>query len=32
MLFEYACHEGNGRNLSLMTGTAVEAGRVHPIP
>ena len=32
MLFEYACHEGNGRNLSLMTGTDVEAARVHPIP
>ena len=32
MLFEYACHEGNGRNLSLLTGTDVEAARVHPIP
>ena len=32
MLFEYACHEGNGRNLSLMTGIDVEAARVHPIP
>ena len=28
MLFEYACHEGNGRNLSLMTGTDVDAARV----
>ena len=31
MLFEYACHEGNGRNLSLMTGADLEAVRVHPI-
>ncbi len=31
ILFEYACHEGNGRNLSLMTGADVEAARVHPI-
>ena len=31
MLFEYACHEGNGANLSLMTGTDVDAVRVHPI-
>jgi hypothetical protein len=30
MLFEYACHEGNGRNLSLMTGADVDAARVHP--
>ena len=29
MLFEYACHEGNGRNISLMTGTDVDAARVH---
>jgi len=27
MLFEYACHEGNGRNLSLMTGVDVENAR-----
>ena len=31
MLFEYACHEGNGRNLSLMTGADVDAARVHPL-
>ena len=31
MLFEYACHEGNGRNLSLMTGSDVDAARVHPL-
>ena len=31
MLFEYACHEGNGRGLSLMTGADVEKARVHPI-
>ena len=30
MLFEYACHEGNGRNLSLMTGTDLENLRVNP--
>lgn len=30
MLFEYACHEGNGRNLSLMTGADVGRARVHP--
>ena len=29
MLFEYACHEGNGRNISLMTGTDIDAARVH---
>ena len=29
MLFEYACHEGNGRNISLITGTDVDAARVH---
>ena len=29
MLFEYACHEGNGRNISLMTGTHIDAARVH---
>ncbi len=29
MLFEYACHEGNGRNLSLMTGVDVSSARVH---
>ena len=28
MLFEYACHEGNGRNISLMTGADVSAARV----
>ena len=31
MLFEYACHEGNGRNLSLMTGTDLEDIRIHPL-
>ena len=31
MLFEYACHEGNGRGLSLMTGVEVDSVRVHPI-
>ena len=25
-LFEYACHEGNGRNVKLMTGFDVETG------
>ena len=29
MLFEYACHEGNGRNLELMTGADVDAVRVE---
>jgi hypothetical protein len=29
MLFEYACHEGNGRNISLMTGADIDAARVH---
>ena len=29
MLFEYACHEGNGRNLELMTGVDVDAARVE---
>ncbi len=28
MLFEYACHEGNGRNLELMTGSDVSTARV----
>ena len=28
MLFEYACHEGNGRNLELMTGADVSTARV----
>ena len=28
MLFEYACHEGNGRNLELMTGADVSTTRV----
>ena len=28
MLFEYACHEGNGRNITLMTGVDVDASRV----
>ena len=28
MLFEYACHEGNGRNIRLMTGVDVDAARV----
>ena len=31
MLFEYACHEGNGRGLSLMTGADVNSVRVHSI-
>ena len=30
MLFEYACHEGNGRNLSLMTGAELDGVRVNP--
>ena len=29
MLFEYACHEGNGRNISLMTGADIDAARMH---
>ncbi len=29
MLFEYACHEGNGRGLSLMTGVDIDSVRVH---
>ena len=29
MLFEYACHEGNGRNISLMTGADIDAARVN---
>ena len=29
MLFEYACHEGNGRNLELMTGADVDSVRVE---
>ena len=29
MLFEYACHEGNGRNISLMTGADIDVARVH---
>jgi hypothetical protein len=28
MLFEYACHEGNGRGISLMTGADLEAIRL----
>ena len=28
MLFEYACHEGNGRGISLMTGTDLETIRL----
>ena len=28
MLFEYACHEGNGRGISLMTGTDLETVRL----
>ena len=24
ILYEYACHEGNGRNISLMTGTDID--------
>ena len=30
MLFEYACHEGNGRNISLMTGADLDGARVSP--
>jgi hypothetical protein len=26
-LFEYACHEGNGRNIKLMTGFDIDKGR-----
>ena len=29
MLFEYACHEGNGRNISLLTGADIDAARVN---
>ena len=29
MLFEYVCHEGNGRNISLLTGADIDAARVH---
>lgn len=29
MLFEYACHEGNGRGISLMTGVDVDGARVQ---
>ena len=29
MLFEYACHEGNWRNLELMTGVDVDSVRVE---
>ena len=28
MLYEYACHEGNGRGISLMTGADLEAIRL----
>ena len=28
MLFEYECHEGNGRGISLMTGTDLETIRL----
>ena len=28
MLFEYACHEGNGRGISLMTGADLETIRL----
>jgi hypothetical protein len=29
-LFEYACHEGNGRNVKLMTGFDIETGTQTP--
>jgi hypothetical protein len=29
-LFEYACHEGNGRNVKLMTGFDIETGTSAP--
>ena len=29
-LFEYACHEGNGRNVKLMTGFDIETGTAAP--
>ncbi len=31
MLFEYACHEGNGRNITLMTGVDVDTVRVGAV-
>jgi hypothetical protein len=27
MLYEYACHEGNGRNIKLMTGVDIDADK-----
>ncbi len=29
-LFEYACHEGNGRNVKLLTGFDIETGSQTP--
>jgi len=29
-LYEYACHEGNGRNIKLMTGFDIEKGAMAP--
>jgi hypothetical protein len=29
-LFEYACHEGNGRNIKLLTGFDIETGKTVP--
>ena len=31
ILYEYACHEGNGRNLKLMTGVDVDAPGSSPV-
>lgn len=31
-LFEYACHEGNGRNVRMMTGFDIETGKQLPRP
>jgi hypothetical protein len=31
-LFEYACHEGNGRNVKLLTGFDIETGTQGPRP
>ena len=29
-IFEYACHEGNGRNVKMMTGFDIETGKLAP--
>ena len=29
-LYEYACHEGNGRNIRLMTGFDIDKGTMAP--